>query len=127
MCGRTPTLVDSTGVGDPILERLQKAPGSRFEGYQFTGPSKQKLMEGLAVAIQRSEIVIPDGPIRAELEEFEFEATRTGVRYSAPPGFHDDCVCALALAVMRKGHARAPLVISDAMLNRFSSPVRRRR
>jgi hypothetical protein len=32
------------------------------------------------------------------LEQFEFEYTRTGVRYSAPAGLHDDCVCALALA-----------------------------
>ena len=102
LTGSVPALIDSTGVGDPILERLQKQTGTRFEGYQFTSVSKQKLMEGLAVAIQRSEIRVPDGPIRSELEEFEFEATRTGVRYSAPNGFHDDCVCALALAVMHR-------------------------
>lgn len=118
-----PALVDSTGVGDPILERLQKA-SSKFEGYQFTSPSKQKLMEGLAVAIQRSEIRIPDGTIRKELEEFEFEVTRTGIRYSAPEGFHDDCVCALALAVMHKMHAKQAFVVTPAMLSRFSQPRR---
>jgi len=122
--GRTSALIDSTGVGDPILERLQKQPGTKFEGYQFTAPSKQKLMEGLAVAIHRSEVVIPDGPIRKELEEFEFESTRTGIRYSAPQGFHDDCVCALALAVMHKSHVRQPLVVTPAMLARFSQPRR---
>ncbi len=119
-----PALIDSTGVGDPILERLQKQPGSRFDGYQFTSPSKQKLMEGLAVAIQRSEIVIPNGPIRKELEEFEFKVTRTGVSYSAPEGFHDDCVCSLALAVMHKSHVRQPLMVTEAMLSRFSQPRR---
>lgn len=95
-------LVDSTGVGDPIVERLQKH-SRRFEGYQFTAPSKQRLMEGLAVAIQRREVTFPEGPISAELESFEYAYTRTGVRYSAPEGLHDDCVCALALAV----HARS--------------------
>lgn len=97
---RAPSLVDSTGVGDPVLERLQKdRPGARFEGYKFTSESKQKLMEGLAVAIQSRRVFFPDGPIRSELEQFEFEYTRTGVRYSAPEGVHDDCVVALALAV----------------------------
>lgn len=41
----------------------------------------------------------PDGPIRQELESFEYEYTGRGVRYSAPQGVHDDCVMALALAV----------------------------
>jgi hypothetical protein len=94
----TRALVDSTGVGDPIVERLQKH-SRRFEGYQFSATSKQKLMEGLAVAIQRREVTFPEGPISQELEAFEYVYTRTGVRYSAPAGLHDDCVCALALAV----------------------------
>jgi hypothetical protein len=34
-----------------------------------------------------------------ELEQFEYQYTRTGVRYAAAEGLHDDCVCALALAV----------------------------
>jgi hypothetical protein len=38
-----------------------------------------------------------------ELEQFEYSYTRTGVRYGAPDGFHDDTVCSLALAVMCKG------------------------
>lgn len=114
--GRVAALVDSTGVGDPILEMLQKNLGSKFEGYNFSSPSKQKLMEGLAVAIQQSTIKFPDGVIRSELEDFEYEYTRTGVRYSAPEGFHDDCVCSLALAVMHSSHARKPLVFSDEVM-----------
>lgn len=55
-------------------------------------------MEGLAVAIQKQEIGFPEGVITHELESFEYEYTRTGVRYSAPSGMHDDAVCALALA-----------------------------
>jgi hypothetical protein len=56
-------------------------------------------MERLSLAIQRGEIRFPEGPIVTELEAFEYQYTRTGVRYGAPEGMHDDCVCALALAV----------------------------
>jgi hypothetical protein len=96
--GRVRSLVDSTGVGDPILDALQRGNGV-FEGYTFTSRSKQMLMEGLAVALQQKLIRFPDGVLVQELEAFEYEFTATGVRYSAPEGMHDDCVCALALAV----------------------------
>jgi hypothetical protein len=123
--GSTPALVDSTGVGDPIVEMLQKRPGTRFEGYNFSSSSKQKLMEGLAVAIQKRELTFPDGPIRMELENFEYEYTRTGCRYTAPDGFHDDCVCSLALANQHRAHASMPLVITDDIL-RWSAVGSRR-
>ena len=92
-------LVDSSGVGDPIVEHLQRRRGGTFQGLKFTQPSKQQLMEGLAVAIQRQQVSYPDGPLVNELEAFEYEYTRTGVRYAAPEGLHDDGVCALALAI----------------------------
>jgi hypothetical protein len=98
LVGKTRTLVDSTGVGDPIVERMQKKRRN-IEGFKFSSASKQRLMEGLAVVIQSGDVRLPEGPIRAELELFEYEYTRTGVRYSAPPGYNDDCVMALALAV----------------------------
>jgi hypothetical protein len=92
-------LVDSTGVGDPIVEQLQKRVGGRIEGYHFTAPSKQRLMEGLAAAIHQKAVRFPDGPLVSELEAFTYEYTKSGVRYTAPDGLHDDGVCALALAV----------------------------
>lgn len=117
------TLIDSTGVGDPIVEMLQKNGGSRFEGYSFNPSSKQKLMESLAVAIQSESVSFPDGPIRKELEDFEYEYTRTGVRYSAPEGFHDDCVCALALAVYHHTTARSVVKVRSSTLARARIPV----
>ena len=99
LVGYTPALVDATGVGDPVLEALQAGGQMNFEGFTFTPGSKQQLMEGLALAIQQQTVVFPDGPLVAELEEFEYIYTRTGVRYCAPEGLHDDCVVALALAV----------------------------
>ena len=103
--GTTPAIVDSSGVGDPIVERLQREL-SNVEGYNFTSSSKQKLMEGLAMAIQTGEVRYPQGAIVSELDVFAFEYTRTGVRYSAPDGMHDDCVMALALAIY--GRTGAP-------------------
>jgi hypothetical protein len=100
--GNVPCLTDSTGVGDAVLESLQTGGRRNFEGFKFTQISKQQLMEGLAVAIQKQEIGFPDGVIVNELESFEYEYTRTGVRYSAPSGMHDDAVCALALANFHK-------------------------
>lgn len=97
LTGNTPALVDSTGAGDPILEALQ-AQGENYVGFLFSQHSKQQLMEGLAVGIQRQQIHYPDGVIVSELESFEYVYTRTGVHYSAPEGLHDDAVCALALA-----------------------------
>lgn len=98
VCRGARAYVDSTGVGDPVLEALQKNGGGRFIGYPFTAKSKQQLMEGLAVSIQSGRLKYPAGPIVQELEIFEYEFTRTGVKYSAPAGMHDDCVIALALA-----------------------------
>lgn len=91
--------IDATGVGDPIVERLQRLGTAPFEAFVFTTPSKQQIMEGLAVAIQSRETHYPDGPIVNELESFEYTYTRTGVLYTAPVGMYDDCVDALALAV----------------------------
>lgn len=90
--------LDSTGVGDPIGEDIARWM-SNVELFRFTSTSKQQIMEGLAVAIQQRKITFPDGIITDELSNFEYVYTRTGVKYSAPSGMHDDCVCALALAL----------------------------
>jgi phage terminase large subunit-like protein len=101
----TLSVIDSTGVGDPVLQNLERKAGSNFEGFLFTAKSKQQLMEGLASAIQAGEVFFPGDPdgqqnsvLQQELEDFEYEHTRNHVLYSAPEGLHDDCVCALALA-----------------------------
>lgn len=109
--GSTPALIDSTGVGDPIVEDIQKVCG-RAEGYFFTQPSKQKIMEGLASGLQNGHVSVLDGVMKAELESFEFEYTRTGVKYSAPEDSHDDTVCALALAYHKYKDRPTPPVIS---------------
>jgi hypothetical protein len=108
-----PIAMDSTGVGDVVLSQVEQVQ-IETEGYIFTEASKQRLMEGLAVAIQGRKIIIADdgdvvngtGKLRHQLEQFEFEYTRTGIRYSAPEGEHDDDVVALALAWYKWQNAR---------------------
>ena len=89
--------IDSTGVGDPITEDIQRDRGD-VHSFKYTSTSKQQLMEGLAAAIHQRKVIFPEGVIKAELESFEYQMTGTGVKYTAPPGLHDDCVNALALA-----------------------------
>ena len=92
-----PCSIDATGVGDPIVEELQRT-NYNIEGFKYSSASKQQLMEGLVTAVQKREISILEGVMRSEMESFEYEYTRTGVRYNAPSGMHDDTVNALALA-----------------------------
>lgn len=101
--GSTPGFVDSTGVGDPIAEDLMRECGS-LERYHFSSRSKQQLMEGLAKAVQTGEVTVLPGVMQDEMESFEFEYSASGVRYSAPEGMHDDCVCSLALAVSSRNN-----------------------
>jgi hypothetical protein len=102
---KAPMLIDSTGVGDPITEELQH-DGMEVTGFKFSQTSKQQLMEGLQAAIHQRKITFPSGIITQELEIFEYQYYAGGVRYSAPSGFHDDCVMALALANMHVNQYR---------------------
>jgi hypothetical protein len=106
--GNTPTFLDSTGVGDPIVEQLQRSH-PRVKGFKFTSQSKQQLIEGLVMAVQQNNIAFPEGNIADEMRNFEFEYSRTGVKYTAPQGLHDDCVMSLALAWDCKQHNKPGL------------------
>lgn len=98
--GHKPALIDSTGVGDGIVEDIQRSC-PKAEGFKFTQTSKQQIMEGLASAIQQGKTSVLQGVHYDEMESFEFEYTRTGVRYTAPVGLHDDIVCSHALAIKK--------------------------
>jgi hypothetical protein len=74
-------------------------------GFQFTQQSKAQVIETLALAFERGEIVIPPEQVLVnELQSYEVERLPGGgLRYSAPSGMHDDCVISLAL-VWRAAH-----------------------
>lgn len=110
-----PTVIaygDSTGIGDVVVEQIQ-AQRVRMAGVHFSRPEKQQLMERLASHIQRGTIKFPDGPIRQELETFQYEYSAFGVRYEAPNGLHDDCVMALSLALKGLPAKRVAVAVVD--------------
>ena len=93
----TQCLMDSTGLGDPIFDIVSKH-SPNFNDFVYTSKSKQQLIEGLAIGIQSGQIRYPEGLISEELESFEYHYGKSGVKYSAPDGYFDDCVNSLALA-----------------------------
>lgn len=99
--------VDASGVGDPIYEDLRRA-GLNVEGYKFTADSKKKLIETLMIGFDQQKLsILDEGVQRNELEIFEYQIGSSGmVHYSAPEGYHDDCVISLALAYWLIGGPR---------------------
>lgn len=97
---RARLFVDKTGVGDPILERLEAA-GVPVEGVFFTNQSKRELIDELAARLEKREVAFPFIEVLVgELEAFTSSSGATGVvRYHSPAGGHDDAVISLALAV----------------------------
>jgi hypothetical protein len=101
--GHALCVVDSTGIGDPIVETL-RGGGVPVEPYKIGGNiAKQQLIEKLRVNIEKGRISFPECPMTAplvhELRKYEYKMSETGIiRYEAPDNEHDDCVISLALA-----------------------------
>jgi hypothetical protein len=101
-------VIDSTGVGDPVLERIKMLAAQRqiqirfepAEGFTFTNTSKQQVVNALALAIEHREVSLLDVPVQtAELQAYAYDVSPGGsLRMNAPEGMHDDTVIALALA-----------------------------
>jgi len=98
-------LVDSTGIGDPIYDDLARM-GLNIRGYKFTEESKKQLIELLMMAFEQGLIrILNDVDQFNELDNFDYTIGSSGrVHYSAPEGYHDDCVIALALANWARQH-----------------------
>jgi len=91
-------VTETTGVGEPIADILRgrSIPLRRF---RTTRRSKEEMLGWLIKAFDELAIGIPNDPILiSELQMMEAQPTATGFRYTAPTGYHDDCVIALALA-----------------------------
>src|SRR5690606_2173367 len=89
---------------DSIFSDLQDA-GLTVEPFNFTSKSKVNLIDNLIIATEQGEISFPNIPeLINELELFEYDLTSLSVKYSAPAGFHDDLVIALALAYQMASH-----------------------
>lgn len=90
--------IDSTGVGDPIVEDLQRQ-GCAVKAFKFSQTTKKQVIENLMKMCDDALIGIPDIPeVKKEFEVFGYEQTQFGnIRYCAPDGHHDDIVISVAL------------------------------
>ena len=106
-------IIDSTGVGDPIFDQLERG-GLRMQGYKFTNASKQDLIENLSILLENQEISYPNEPVLInELMMFGYKQSPSGIiTYGAPENYHDDCVIGLALAAWHIQHKFIPWVKS---------------
>ena len=94
--GNAVTVVDSSGIGDPIEANLRRK-GVPVKGIK-TGSTvrKEDLIQGLKIAIEQRWIKLPPKRSHAwlweELEAYQQTLTDHGnVSYHAPEGMHDDC------------------------------------
>lgn len=92
-------VVERNSIGEPLIERLSRL-GMPVQPFLTTNATKAAIIEGLALALERQEMeILDDAQLIAELQAYEQERLPSGLwRYGAPPGMHDDCVMALALA-----------------------------
>lgn len=94
------TYIESNSVGDAIFEQIQSAY-KNVKPFYTSGQSKQEIIEALQVSIQNSEFTILNKDwLKKEFELFTYEYSKNtrSIKYSAPPGFHDDGVMSCAIA-----------------------------
>lgn len=92
-------VAERNSMGDPIIEQLQRQ-GLPVLPFTTTNATKTRAIDELAMAFERGDItILNDQVLIGELQAYEMERLPSGMlRYSAPPGMHDDTVMALALA-----------------------------
>lgn len=108
---------DATGVGDAATEMLATAVDGQTQRRPpvtrqvFTASSKLTMVNRLVLAFERRQISlrVPDWAVQ-ELRYFGGQGvTESGPRYGAPPGMHDDFVCALMMALDAAAWAAEPI------------------
>jgi hypothetical protein len=92
-------LAEANSIGSVNIEALQ-AEGLPVQGFMTTRTSKGPLIEGLALAMERSEITLLHDPVlMQELMTYGMTRSGNGWQYGAPAGAHDDTVIATALSL----------------------------
>jgi hypothetical protein len=104
-------VAETNSMGGPLVERLQQGyqdvfgksyPPLPVWGWNNSNASKHAAVSSLSLQIERGAVtLLADSVQQGELMAFEESRTATGlVRYSAPPGMHDDTVIALMLGCL---------------------------
>jgi hypothetical protein len=142
-------ILDATGVGDPIFDDLKRVYGD-IEPFKFTPLSKTELVQRLIVAVEQRKVSWPTGGrteggnyetresressgdwqvLTNEMRRYEYAIGPSGgITYSAPAGYHDDCVMALALANHRRWETESVgrmLRVEGGGRRRIGRPARR--
>lgn len=101
--GNARVTIDSTGIGDPVVEELRRRGIDIREEdvFKFSQTSRTNLLNNLAILLENRKIRIPDDPeLLDELKSFTIEMNEKGrAVIKCPDGLHDDRVMSLALAV----------------------------
>lgn len=92
-----PIYVDSTGVGDVVVEQLQLTCNN-INGFKFTTESKPKIIYQLIKDIEAGLIKYNEQTAN-EMHTFEYKYSSTGhITFNAQSGYFDDSICSLAIA-----------------------------
>jgi len=94
-------LIDQTGVGETFMEQAIKSGLKNARGILLSQPKKQDVMTYLKQCMEEGRVHIPyDRDFMNELNLERFELEETGrLKFSHPPGTHDDRLWAFALAI----------------------------
>lgn len=94
--------LDSTGMGMPICERLEKEFGSKVEGIIFNSDIKEEMAQNVKIGLQRKEFILPnDKNLHHQIHSIRRISTTGGhFRYDADrdENGHADSFWAFALA-----------------------------
>lgn len=98
----TELLCEVNGVGDPVFEQIKKEY-SRATPFFQTNSTKENTIRRLMGDIQDQSLELPSHnlmpEVLQELEIYEYEILASGkIKYTHPPGMHDDIIDALAMA-----------------------------
>ena len=94
--------VETNGVGYPMYE-LIKSEIKKAQSFTTTNESKNQGIRNLIYKIQSGELELPNETLfphlKQELEAYTYKVGVNGtITFSAPSGYHDDCVISLMLA-----------------------------
>jgi phage FluMu gp28-like protein len=93
------TWIDSTGIGDPIIDDLIRQ-GLIIEPFHFTETSREQLLNNLKILLEQTRIKIPnDQELIDQLKAMQYELVGQKVKMRVPEGLHDDRIMSLALSV----------------------------
>jgi len=94
-------IIETTGIGDPVVQHFHETYGVKVESWQQTSRSKDQLIRhGQILLAEKSVKLLNETQQSKELDAFELKFTTKGTMTAgAPHGQHDDCVIALLLSL----------------------------